>query len=307
MKPTILCLSLFVLYALPSKAQWNTGINPNTPDNVSIGNPNTSAKLSINRIVGTTNVLGTCTFTGVPALRISNVLPLSPVCVSYANTRPNLVEFETLNLNGTITPLFNVTHFGNVGIGIQNPTFKFQLKGNAELRDNTNGNNFNFINDKADLLASTVLMNIQMEKAQKNNLFLMKVSSKTQNHGNEKFVILNDGEVGIGVVDPHEKLCVAGSIVVDEGAQNSGIFGDGESLLKFGGYWHGEAIGSTKKGKADEQHGLNFYTGYKSRMMIQNDGKVKIGEVSTPGNYGLYVEKGILTELELLPLSGRKS
>lgn len=69
----------------------------------------------------------------------------------------------------------------------------------------------------------------------------------------------------------------------------------GDVIIRTNGMNTGNLILAARSGD-----GIIFTTGDGNtdtkRLEILNDGKMVIGDVTTPGNYGLYVEKGILSE-----------
>lgn len=89
--------------------------------------------------------------------------------------------------------------------------------------------------------------------------------------------------------------------VVDANANYSNVAQVGDVVLTTGGSSSGNLIVASRSNKS-----ILFTTGTSgfawtpgaetTRMAILNDGKVKIGDVTTPGEYKLYVEEGILTE-----------
>jgi len=70
-----------------------------------------------------------------------------------------------------------------------------------------------------------------------------------------------------------------------------------DAVIRTGGSQSGNLILSTWSPNGAIKFGTGSnYNLVSERMSIDVNGKVKIGAVSTPGNYSLYVEKGILTE-----------
>lgn len=89
--------------------------------------------------------------------------------------------------------------------------------------------------------------------------------------------LLIEGNVGIGVTDPANKLSISGGITVDRALANTGTI---TNTIKFGAENSGEGVGS-KKNPGGNQNGLDFYTNYINRMSITNGGFVGIG-TTTP-------------------------
>lgn len=88
-----------------------------------------------------------------------------------------------------------------------------------------------------------------------------------------QFLINAVNGVGIGTNNTTEPLTVGGGIKVDEFNQNDGSLTF--SALRFGGGGSGEGIAS-KRTSWGNQNGLDFYTGFNSRMSIQNGGNVTV-------------------------------
>ena len=100
-----------------------------------------------------------------------------------------------------------------------------------------------------------------------------------------------NGSVGIGTTNPQDPLSVVGSATVDQNNGNSG--GGLLPGLRFGTN-SGEGIASPRTNGAVNQYGLNFYTGWTSRMYITNPGNVGIGTI--PSNYQLTVANTIASQ-----------
>jgi Chaperone of endosialidase len=90
------------------------------------------------------------------------------------------------------------------------------------------------------------------------------------------FTILRNGNIGIGTLNPNNKLSVSGSANIDDANANTGSVAN---TLTFGNN-SGEGIGS-KRNAGGNVFGLDFYTGSVNRLSITNSGNVGIG-VSDP-------------------------
>ncbi len=140
-------------------------------------------------------------------------------------------------------------------------------------------------------------------------------------NGNSLFMT---GNVGIGTMTPTSKLDVngdvaTGAIFTSEGRLELGDNGTGDriSYIDFHSNdvepdyttrmvrWPGEGGNFLIRNRGNSNFlitnqgtgHLAFSTADTERMRIQNDGKVRVGNItSTPGAYNLYVKTGILTE-----------
>jgi hypothetical protein len=90
--------------------------------------------------------------------------------------------------------------------------------------------------------------------------------------GTARLTVANNGNVGIGVVNPQLSLSVIGGMNIDEANQNDGTY---TRMLRFG-FASGEGIGS-KRTAGINQFGLDFYTNFIPRMTINQIGQVGIG------------------------------
>lgn len=87
-----------------------------------------------------------------------------------------------------------------------------------------------------------------------------------------RMTISNNGNVGIGTVNPQQNLSVGGALVID---QNNANTGTAATMLSFGSN-SGEGIGS-KRNSGTNQYGLDFYTDSTRRISITHQGLVGIG------------------------------
>lgn len=87
--------------------------------------------------------------------------------------------------------------------------------------------------------------------------------------------ILQNGNIGLGSLQPDKNLVVAKSIRLDDNEDNNGTLSD--NALYFGNSSTGEAIAS-RRTPGGNQWGLDFYTNGLSRMNIANNGLVTISD-----------------------------
>jgi len=102
-----------------------------------------------------------------------------------------------------------------------------------------------------------------------------------------RMTILNNGYIGIGTPAPVSKLHI--------NTKRDGDLDDYEGLriISSDGNTHIPYIDGRVYLSGAE---LVFRTKSDERMRVKSDGKVRIGSITTPGDYKLYVEDGILTE-----------
>ncbi len=184
----------------------------------------------------------------------------------------NLFEIDAPGIAGG---RFKVSTNGNVGIGTNAPTAKFEV--NLLNSAGWNGNK------KAVRFMSP------------DNTFMLDLNTYVVASGNVGYqfspnnatglCLTTPGNVGVGTTTPSQRFQVSA--------------GDGPAI-GFGEGPTGEAIGS-RRSAGGNQYGLDFYTGggAQNRMSITNTGKVGIGisdPAQMPGTYRLYVADGIMTE-----------
>lgn len=105
-----------------------------------------------------------------------------------------------------------------------------------------------------------------------NNRIFQVGNGTADNARSNAMTVLQNGNVGIGVLDPDKQLSVATSMNVDENNSNNGTTAN---ALLFGSN-SGEAIAS-KRTAGGNQYGLDFYTNFTTKISISNAGNVGIG------------------------------
>lgn len=286
---------LVLLLIIPNSlfGQWSTGPNPTTNDNVGIGAAAQGSKLSIASSWGVSG----CSYHGVPALQIDwqapSIIPLCPNGIS--GVKPKIIRvFKSTQIGNN--PMLVLDDYGNFGLGTEDPLAKLHTMGGGLFEGNQKPDLVTISNAATGVPAASSALFIKYTKSQNFNPYILRLYGENVNGAGDRFVVRNDGQVGIGVSNPFYSLSVAGGILVDNDGHFDGtITSNSEDLvLKFGGFTSGEAIGSIRTGNSP--NGIDFFTAYEQRMKIRMDGAVVIGDVSAPPGYKLYVESGILTE-----------
>ncbi len=103
-----------------------------------------------------------------------------------------------------------------------------------------------------------------------NRIFQVGNGTNASNRKNA-LTILQNGNVGIGVLEPSKNLSVAGSMNIDQQNANTGTI---QNTLTFGN-GSGEGIGS-KRNAGEGQNGLDFYTNMVKRLSISYSGNTTV-------------------------------
>ncbi|MCU0375294.1 MAG: hypothetical protein MUF24_08305 [Chitinophagaceae bacterium] len=115
--------------------------------------------------------------------------------------------------------------------------------------------------------------------------------------------LTTNGNVGIGLDNPQQRLGIRGGVVVDQDNQNTGTT---TNALRFGNN-SGEAIGS-RRSAGTNQHGLDFYTANTLRMTVVNNGNIGIGtnnpqgllEIKTGNDRSIKFTHDVVPSMELV-------
>lgn len=109
--------------------------------------------------------------------------------------------------------------------------------------------------------------------------------------GKSRLFLEHGGWVGVGTRKPEQNLSVNAGLNVDQADTNEGTVQPG---ITFGSR-SGEGISSTRKVGKDGRFGLDFFTGFISRLFVAQDGKVGVGtrapEQNLSVNGGLNVDQ----------------
>jgi hypothetical protein len=112
------------------------------------------------------------------------------------------------------------------------------------------------------------------------------------NNGAWRFAVDNAGNIGVGTLTPTNRLTVFGGGNYNVDLRVNGRLQTGDAS-NYGGIWC-NAAGTQFVGQVDATRLGLWNNGF--ALVVHNDGKVLIGNATTPAGYKLYVETGILTE-----------
>jgi trimeric autotransporter adhesin len=190
------------------------------------------------------------------------------------------------------------TNLGNVGIGTTTPLAPLSVAG-------TNANPSGAIPANGSLFVGSAATNLSLTMGVSANGGSNPISwlqSRNQGVANTYYTLSLQplgGAIGIGTTLPMQTLDINGRIhlsngVIQRGGSAITTTNDlGLYSLVPGNFIRFVTSGAPFKFYAD---GATNSIGNLQLFSIEPDGKVVIGNVSTPGDYKLYVQKGILTE-----------
>jgi hypothetical protein len=177
----------------------------------------------------------------------------------------------------------------NVGINVQNPDVNLTILKDIRL-DAENANNGTITNSLR-FGSNPSGEYIFSKRTPNGNQFGLDFVTG----GFSRLSIANNGNVGVGVLEPNFKLSVSKSIQLD--AEDANIGGRENSLL-FGVNNTGEYI-SSKRTIGGNQNGFDFFTSNVSRLTIGNNGNVAIGSGAISPTAKLQIYKtGNYTQFE---------
>lgn len=194
------------------------------------------------------------------------------------------------------SPVYLNTSTDDVGIGTQTPLQRLSISGGMNVDQDNLNNGSLYVNGGTSGPANALIFGgdksgegIASKRTADPNRFGLDFYTNYIN----RMTIKNNGQVGIGTLNPDQTLSVVGGLDVDHNGENNGSL---SRCLVFGG-GSGEGIGSNKT-DAGNKWGIDFYTHSTIRMAITNEGKVGIGFSGNgwDGNYKLYVKGGIRTD-----------
>ena len=209
--------------------------------------------------------------------------PASEYFAGVSITGNDYVVFDNI---GNAARLTVANGTGNVGIGTTAPQLALDVTGNSTigLRNAAAWDHMYQFHDGA-----TAYMRAG---GAENGLSLQVGAAGVGTYGDpaqnyrDVMRLLPSGNVGIGTTAPTATLDVNGTakansvtslngILLDVNGTNDGTF-NGQNALKFGAGNSGEGVGS-KRTATGNQFGLDFFTGYASRMSVTSAGNVGIG------------------------------
>lgn len=203
----------------------------------------------------------------------------------------NTVGDGNLDFRHDNSTKMSLTSAGRLGIGASSPTQKLDVNGNARIRGLSAG-----------VVVSDASGNLSVQSSASSDLDWTQDANGVYNLTDE----IGIGQVGYsGIPLTVAKDDVDGMVAIFKNSENRRIFFSNQKVVNAaanpiceigdaGIHWS-DALNSGAKNQASAlviaPHGLNA-----AGMRLHADGKVQIGRVSTPGDYKLYVDDGILTE-----------
>ena len=183
------------------------------------------------------------------------------------------------------TPQLTIKGDGRIGFGTISPESLLHLKGNAGLL-NLEGSTTSFMQFYPDGHEAGRKGWLGFGNGGNNELYISNEFTdgglQLRTNNITRMYVNNNGFVGINTTNPAQKLQVIGNARI------------GISSTEWTEIGHGGAhgfINTQGDGNLEFRHDGN------TKMRLESNGKLVIGAVpSTPGDYTLYVEKGILTE-----------
>ena len=218
--------------------------------------------------------------------------------------------------NTTIpTVRMSILNNGNVGIGTTEPIHKLNVAGdvfvdNGWIRVNKQKGLFFQDYGGGFYMKDDTWIRTFNNKSFYHNTGIMRTDGALQVGPNgDRFIVNDAGNVGIGTSTPTKKLHVKNGDVLLENSVFS-VTTPGSATGQVAITSPGGAPGIIFRSNNPETYradisrrldGLHFGVGTtttrpSTKLTIKNDGRVVIGSTTTPGDYKLYVEKGILTE-----------
>lgn len=181
----------------------------------------------------------------------------------------------------------------NVGIGTLSPQARLHIKGTGagtQILLEENGGTVLRMSNEASPLGAYM-------GTTSNHRFTLVASNQPVMY------LTTNGNVGIGLDNPQQRLGIRGGVVVDQDNQNTGTT---TNALRFGNN-SGEAIGS-RRSTGTNQHGLDFYTANTLRMTVVNNGNIGIGtsnpqgllEIKTGADRSIKFKHDVVPTMELV-------
>jgi len=265
------------------RADGRVGVGTDTPSetldvwgNVHVSNNISGNSLTINNVIVSTTV-------GLD--EVLNVSNTSTNTIQITNTSDSALDVTggasiQSNLKVGTTNFFVDTTTGNVGVGTTNPTSKLHVDGdivtdqghsiNITRDDTTGGPSFGILNTDGSYsgwfgYGSSNKNELRMVS---NNNYPLTFWTSATGAGVERMRIAPEGNVGIGLASPAQKLDVAGRIRADTMEIDSYIYhvGDSDTYFGFDGADH-----------------FRIVEGGGTRFQVDSNGYIGIG-VTSPSN-----------------------
>ena len=146
---------------------------------------------------------------------------------SSGQTILNASTGQSIRFNINNTEQVTLSSSGNLGVGVTNPTNKFEVNGNSTMTASSS-NTLSLINT----LTSVDIANADGSGILTNSTTSSNYGISIQENGSALFQVNNDGNVGIGVTNPIGRFEVVDNIIVSNSSNNIlGITADTNNLI----------------------------------------------------------------------------
>ncbi|MFC1546679.1 beta strand repeat-containing protein [bacterium] len=256
--------------------------NTLTDGTISIANGILSSGNSVQANIGNFDEVYVSSITGQPTIYIQSNIDMNSENLIVKEVITSTISAQNSNglylVDNSDNGIF-IHDGGNIGIGTDNPAFKLDVAGSIHISTGA----FYFADG-----SSMTTAGISSAQTISNNTDISITADADSNssgeiqfntNGTEKMVVLNDGNVGIGITAPNYKLEVNGSIRF---ASGSLYFPDGSSMStanigSASSISNNQDIYLTADSDVNNIGEIQFNSNGTEKMVILNNGNVGIG------------------------------